>query len=135
MCSFSKNLPFINFWGKFHPKICCSPYLLKSSVEVWCNSVNLETTRWEKICSYNFEQENFEKLELSIIINIIIMYNDTKFQSIGQTTSDFRSKFAQNYINDKTFKKINVKIVININFKIRMQQCMPVPNLSPFEEL
>ena len=63
------------------------------------------------------------------------MYNDTKFQSTGQTTSDFRSKFAQNYINDKTFKKINVKIVININFKIRMQQCMPVPNLSPFEEL
>ena len=63
------------------------------------------------------------------------MYNDTKFHSIGQTTSDFRSKFAQNYINDKTFKKINVKIVININFKIRMQQCMPVPNLSPFEEL
>ena len=62
-----------------------------------------------------FGQENFEKLELSIITNIIIiMYNDTKFQSIEQTASDFRSKFAQNYINDKTFKKINVKIVISI---------------------
>ena len=32
-------------------------------------------------------------------------------------------------MNDKNFEKIN------INFKIRMQQCMPVPNLSPFEEL
>ena len=42
------------------------------------------------------------------------MYNDTKFQSIEQTASDFRSKFAQNYISDKTFKKINVKIVISI---------------------
>ena len=42
------------------------------------------------------------------------MYNDTKFQSIEQTASDFRSKFAKNYINDKTFKKINVKIVISI---------------------
>ena len=42
------------------------------------------------------------------------MYNDTKFQSIEQTASDFSSKFAQNYINDKTFKKINVKIVISI---------------------
>ena len=30
MCNFSKYW----LWGKFHPKICCSPYLLKFSVEI-----------------------------------------------------------------------------------------------------
>ena len=30
------------------------------------------------------------------------------------TTSDFWTKFAQNYLNDKTFEKINIEIVINI---------------------
>ena len=49
MCNFSKYLLFINFWGKFHPKICCSPHLLKFSVEIRCNSANIEKTRWTKI--------------------------------------------------------------------------------------
>ena len=32
------------------------------------------------------------------------MYTNARFQSIG-TTKDFGTKLAQNYINDKTFKK------------------------------
>ena len=37
MCIFLEYLPFINFWDKFHPKICCSPYenLWKFSIEIW----------------------------------------------------------------------------------------------------
>ena len=38
------------------------------------------------------------------------MYTNVRFQSIG-TTSDFRIRFAQNYMNDKTFAKINIKIL------------------------
>ena len=30
------------------------------------------------------------------------MYTNARFQSIG-TTSDFATKFAQNYMNDKNF--------------------------------
>ena len=41
------------------------------------------------------------------------MYTNARFQSI-RTTLDFGTKFAQNYMNDKTFEKINIKIVINI---------------------
>ena len=41
------------------------------------------------------------------------MYANAKFQSIG-TTSDFGTKFTQNYLNDKNFEKINIKIVISI---------------------
>ena len=41
------------------------------------------------------------------------MYINAGFQSIG-TTSDFRIKFTQNYVNDKTLEKINIKTVINI---------------------
>ena len=51
------------------------------------------------------------------------MYTNARFQSVG-TTPDFGTKFAQNYMNDKTFKKINVKIVISI------KQYTPVPNFS-----
>ena len=50
MWNFSKYLPFENFWGKFHPKICCSPYLLKFSIEIQCNFINMEKTGWNKIC-------------------------------------------------------------------------------------
>ena len=48
-CVFSKYLPFINFRGKFHPKTCYSPYLLRFSIEMRCNSVNMEKTRWNEI--------------------------------------------------------------------------------------
>ena len=41
------------------------------------------------------------------------MYTNARFQSIGNA-SDFWTKFAQNYVNDKSFEKINIKIVINI---------------------
>ena len=38
------------WWGKFHHKICCSPYLQKFSMEIQCNSINLEKTTWNGIC-------------------------------------------------------------------------------------
>ena len=41
------------------------------------------------------------------------MYTNTRFQSTG-TALDFGTKFVQNYMNDKTFEKINIKIVISI---------------------
>ena len=34
MRNFLKYWPFINFWGKFHPKICYSPYLLKFNIGI-----------------------------------------------------------------------------------------------------
>ena len=50
MCNLSKYMLFINLWGKFHPKICCSTYLLKFSIGKRCNSGSLEETRWNEIC-------------------------------------------------------------------------------------
>ena len=44
---------------------------------------------------------------------MLITYINTRFDSI-ETISDFGTKFAQNYMNDKTFTKINLKIVISI---------------------
>ena len=41
------------------------------------------------------------------------MYTNARFHSTG-TTLDFGTKFTQNYMNYKTFEKINVKIVISI---------------------
>ena len=41
------------------------------------------------------------------------MYAYARFQPSG-TTSDFGSKFPQNYINDKTFEKTNIKIITSI---------------------
>ena len=41
------------------------------------------------------------------------MYTIAKFQSIG-TTSDFGTKFAENYMNNKTFEKRNIKIEISV---------------------
>ena len=65
-CNLSKYLPFINLWGKFHPKICCSPYLLRFSIEIQYISVNLEKTRWKfanmlnkkflKIIAFHYDQ-------------------------------------------------------------------------------
>ena len=52
MCNFSEYLPFINFWGKFHPKICCPRYLLKFNIEIrWRkqNGTNLPIIFWTKI--------------------------------------------------------------------------------------
>ena len=40
MCNFSKYWPFANFGGKFHPKICFSPYLLKFSIEIQWTYIN-----------------------------------------------------------------------------------------------
>ena len=42
-----------------------------------------------------------------------LMYRNARFQSRG-TTSDFGTKFCQNYMNDKNFEKLNIKIVISI---------------------
>ena len=86
MCNFLKYLLFLNFWGKFHPKICCSPYLLKFSIEIRQNSVNIERTRWNEICPkfIRFEElyilgpylpkisewKNFEKINIKAVISI-----------------------------------------------------------------
>ena len=56
------------------------------------------------------------------------MYTNARFQSIG-TTSDFGTKFAENYMNNKTSEKTKIKIVISI------QQSILVPNFSQLEEL
>ena len=40
---------------------------------------------------------------------LLIVYTNARFQSTG-TTLDF----VQNYMNDKMFEKINIKIVISI---------------------
>ena len=56
------------------------------------------------------------------------MYPSTKFQSIWRT-SDFETIFAQKYLSDKNFEKINIKIVISI------QQCTPLRNFSHLVEL
>ena len=56
------------------------------------------------------------------------MYPCIKFQFIWRT-SDFGTKFAQKYMNDKTFEKITIKI------EIGMQQSTSVPDFSQFEEL
>ena len=52
------------------------------------------------------------------------MYTNARFQSTG-TTSDF----VQNYVNDKSFEKTNIKIIISI------QQCTPLRNFSHFVKL
>ena len=41
------------------------------------------------------------------------MYAKGRFQSIG-STSDFGTKYPQNYMNDKIFEKMNIKIVVSI---------------------
>ena len=41
------------------------------------------------------------------------MHTNARFHSIG-TTLDFGTKFAQNYMNGKTFEKINIEIIISI---------------------
>ena len=38
---------------------------------------------------------------------------NARFHSLG-TISDFGTKLAQNYMNDKTFEKIIIRIVVNI---------------------
>ena len=40
------------------------------------------------------------------------MYTNARFQSIA--ARDFGTKFAQNYKYDKTFEKVNIKIVISM---------------------
>ena len=44
---------------------------------------------------------------------ILTIYTNTRFPSTG-TISDFGTKFGQNYMTDKTFEKINIKIAISI---------------------
>ena len=41
------------------------------------------------------------------------MDTNDRFQSI-EISSDFGTNFGQNYVNDQTFEKINIKIVISI---------------------
>ena len=52
-----------------------------------------------------------------------MMHRNPRFRSTG-TTSDF----IQNYMTDRNFKKINIKIAIST------QQCTPLRNFSHFVE-
>ena len=44
---------------------------------------------------------------------ILTMYTNTRFWSTGAVL-DFGTKFFQNYMNDKTFEKINIETEISI---------------------
>ena len=117
MCNFSKYLPFINFWDKLHPKICYSKYLLKFSIKIRCNSVNLEKTRNKMELNFPiiFLTRKFWKIRAFGFNQhiVLIMYRNSRFQLIG-ATSDFGTRFAQIYINHKMFEKINIKIEISV---------------------
>ena len=68
----------------------------------------------ERNLDITFFSRKFSKIAVFDYDYIIIIYNINKsarFQSIG-TTSDFGTKFLLNYINDKTFDKLNMEIVI-----------------------
>ena len=41
------------------------------------------------------------------------MYTNARFWSTG-AISDFGTKFSQNYMNDKTFEKIKINILMTI---------------------
>ena len=106
MCNFSKYLPFLNFCGNFHPKIGCSPCLLKFSIEIRCNSVNMEKTRWNEICPKIFkifqiypklyEWQKLWKNKRQNRNKHKEIYLSIKFLSIWRI-SDFATKFAQKY--------------------------------------
>ena len=57
--------------------------------------------------TFNFTLEAFSNKSELLLTNV------RKFQSV-RATSGFGTKFVQNYMNDKTFEKINIKIVISI---------------------
>ena len=69
----------------------------------------------ERNLDITFFSRKFSKIAVFDYDYIIIIYNinnkSARFQSIG-TTSDFGTKFLLNYINDKTFDKLNMEIVI-----------------------
>ena len=133
MCNFSKYLPFINFWGKLHPKICCSPYLLKFSIEIRSNSVNMEKTRWNEICQNfsqfeerqiwdqiypkNINENNFEKINIKPVIPLNKI-------SVNLKKSRVQEQICPKNMSAKNFGKINIKKVISI------QKCTPVRNFS-----
>ena len=72
-----------------------------------CDSVNLKRTRWNEMKILKNRDFDYNHHIISI------MYTNARFQSI-RTTSGFWTIFAQDYVNDKTFGKINIKIVISI---------------------
>ena len=62
MCNFWKYLPFINFWDKFYSKICCSPYLLKFSIEIrqtYISQNKLEEASQGNVFFYRFDRCSF----------------------------------------------------------------------------
>ena len=66
MCSY---LPFIKFWNKFHPKIRCSPYLLKYKVttSIWRRR-NGTRYAYNIFHKKTLENQNF-RLQLTYNIN------------------------------------------------------------------
>ena len=100
--------------GKFHPKTCCSPYLLKFSLKIRCNFINLEKIRFALNLSILFWTRKFKKTTAFKYNQhtILRMYAHARFHSVW-TTSDFGTKSSQNYMNVKNFEKINIKIIIS----------------------
>ena len=62
----------------------------------------------------HYEQQILRKNTAQNLNQHITMCPCIKFQSIWRTL-DFGTTFAQNYMNDKFFKRINIKIVISSN--------------------
>ena len=59
------------------------------------------------------------------------MYTNARFQSIG-AAPDFWTKLAQNYMNDNTFEKINIKgglLVILIDYMVFLSPFLDVARM------
>ena len=68
----------------------------------------------------HYEQQILRKNTDQNLNQHIAMCPCIKFQSIWQTL-DFGTKFAQNYMNDKFFKRINIKVAMYLSAKFAMQ--------------
>ena len=69
MCNFSESFPFLYFWDKFHPKICCSPYLLKFIIAI--PRTDISQNKLEEASQQN----------LFYIVFIILVLDISRFKS------------------------------------------------------
>ena len=70
MCNFSETFPFLYFWDKFHPKICCSPYLLKFIIAI--PRTDISQNKLEEASQQN----------LFYIVFIILVLDISRFKSL-----------------------------------------------------
>ena len=74
MCNFSKYCwPFRNFWDKFHPKTCFSPYLMKFSIEMRRTYISQNKLEASKEC------ENMLLNKRVFVILVLYMKPVSKF--------------------------------------------------------